>query len=217
MEWIAFVDDDEVPESDWLDALLRTQRDHDADVVGGAVIPILPDGAPKWLIRGRFLNYNRHPTGTRLPYAFTNNVLIRTRTVSEMSLRFSDRYGLTGGEDRHFFQQIGMAGHRIVWCDEAIVKETIPPDRMTTRWILRREFRYGNTASSVETDLRPGIRTRQKLIALAAYRFAKGGFFLPLIGPLGWHRVVEYLRHICFARRCHVWALRWPLPGVSSR
>ena len=32
-DWIAFVDDDEVPEPGWLDALLRTQRATGADVV----------------------------------------------------------------------------------------------------------------------------------------------------------------------------------------
>lgn len=198
-DWIAFLDDDEIPRPDWLDVLLRTQAKAGADVVGGAVVPELPAKAPAWVRRGRFLEYTRHATGTILPYAFTNNVLFRSRIVDELQIEFEQRYGLTGGEDRHFFQRVGLAGYRIVWCDEAVVEETVPTERARLGWILQRNYRYGNTQSCVQLDLRPGIRTRVRLLALAAYRILKGGVLLPLTWPGGFHYVVANLNHLAYA------------------
>jgi len=43
--WIAFVDDDEVVEPEWLCNLIRTQLRFHADIVAGPVVPELPDRA----------------------------------------------------------------------------------------------------------------------------------------------------------------------------
>jgi hypothetical protein len=197
-QWICFIDDDEVPERAWLDELLNIQRLYAADVVGGTVVPYFPERVPEWVRRGRFLEYRRHPTGRRLPYVFTNNVLFRAQLLGESRLRFDIRWALTGGEDRHFFQQIGMRGYRIVWADEAVVTEWVPARRATARWILQRGYRYGNTTSCVELDLRPGVWMRLRLLAMGGYRILKGCFLLPFTWPFGWHHAVTYLRHICY-------------------
>ena len=196
-QWICFIDDDEVPEPTWLDELLHTQQAYGADVVGGPVVPDLPDETPDWVLRGRFLDYNRHLTGTELPYVFTNNVLFRSSILDNLPLWFDERYNQTGGEDRHFFQRIGMAGYRIVWSDEAVVREWVPAERVTARWILQRSYRYGNTTSNVELDLRPGMRTRLMLPILAAYRLLKGTCLLPFSWPLGRHKTMACLQQIC--------------------
>jgi glycosyltransferase involved in cell wall biosynthesis len=196
-EWICFIDDDEVPHPRWLDELLGIQRRFNADVVGGPVIPHFPKAPPSWILKGRFFDYNRYPTGTRVPYAYTNNVLFRARILTDLALRFDDRWALMGGEDRRFFQRVGMAGYKIVWADEALVTEWVPESRVRVRWVLQRGFRYGNSACCIELDLRPGLATRVRLLALAGYRIIKGVFFLPLTWPLGSHLPIIYLRHIC--------------------
>lgn len=197
-DWICFIDDDEVPDPRWLAELLRTQEAFDADVVGGAVVPLLKDPAPKWMIKGRFHAYARHATGREISYAYTGNVLFRSRILEELGLEFDERWALTGGEDRAFFQRIRMAGYKIVWSDEAIVFETIPASRQTARWILQRAFRYGSTHSAIERDLRPGFGTNAKLVATGCYRVCKGVFFLPQTWPFGRHYPVVYLQHICY-------------------
>jgi hypothetical protein len=132
-----------------------------------------------------------------VPYAYTNNVLFRARILTDLALRFDDRWALMGGEDRRFFQRVGMAGYKIVWADEALVTEWVPESRVRVRWVLQRGFRYGNSACCIELDLRPGLATRVRLLALAGYRIIKGVFFLPLTWPLGSHLPIIYLRHIC--------------------
>ncbi len=182
--WRVFIDDDEVPNPDWLDQLIRVQREYDADVVGGPVIPHLPDDTPEWIGRGGFFNRRRHPTGQRLPHAFTNNVLFRSSILDELNLRFNERWALMGCEDRAFFQTIGMAGYRIIWADQAIVTEWIPPTRATAEWLIQRHYRVGNTTAFVELDLRPAWKMRPLLLAKSAV-WALIGLGLQVAGPFG--------------------------------
>ncbi|UCF32244.1 MAG: glycosyltransferase family 2 protein [Phycisphaerales bacterium] len=154
-DWVCFIDDDEVPSATWLDELIRVQREYDADVVAGPVVPHFSEPVPDWILRGRFFERRRYPTGRRLPHAFTHNVLFRRRILDEMNLRFDTRWALTGGEDRHFFQQISMKGYRIVWADRAVVTEWIPGSRANAAWLVRRHYRVGNTTSLIERALRP--------------------------------------------------------------
>jgi len=58
-----------------------------------------------------------------VPHAFTNNVLIRASILAEPRLQpaFAERYALTGGEDRHFFERVRKAGFELRWANAAIV------------------------------------------------------------------------------------------------
>ena len=168
------------------------------DVVGGPVMPQFVQPPPKWAVRGRFFEYQRHATGTPRPYVFTGNVLFRAALLSELKLRFDPAWGLTGGEDRHFFQRIGQAGRKIVWCDEAVAYEWVAADRVRTKWVLQRAYSYGNGSANIDAALRPGIGTRVKVLLIGLYRIAKGLFFLPLTWPFGRHHMVTYLRHMWY-------------------
>jgi hypothetical protein len=67
-DFFAFIDDDEIPDPNWLEQLLLTQARTGADVVRGCVEPILPDGSPTWIKDGHFFGWPRsHPdTGKSL-------------------------------------------------------------------------------------------------------------------------------------------------------
>ena len=197
-EWIAFIDDDEEPAPDWLAELIRVQRECDADVVAGPVASVFETPPPKWAAKGRFFQAARHATGTRLPYAFTSNVLFRASILRETGVRFDPALSLAGGGDRMFFQRIGQAGYAIVWADDAVVRETVPASRMTRRWVWRRAFRYGVSGARIDGELRPGIATRLRIAALGAYRVAKGTLLLLPTAPFGAHHVVTNVRHVCY-------------------
>jgi hypothetical protein len=67
----------------------------------------------------------------------------------------------------------------MVWCDEAVVTDVVPVERMDRRWVVRRAFSSGNSVSRVELVLASGradrllARVRSLLSGLA--RVAGGG------------------------------------------
>ncbi|MFQ5495238.1 MAG: glycosyltransferase family 2 protein [Phycisphaerae bacterium] len=197
-DYLAYIDDDEVPEPNWLDELLRVGRLHDADVVTGPVAPHFTDPPPAWLIKGRFLEKPRPATGTLLDRAFTGNVLFRAALVRDGSLRFDERLALTGGEDGHFFRRVHRAGHRIVWADDAVAHEWTSGARLTARWILRRAYRIGTATTHIELDLRPVPSAVVLVLTLGGYRILKGLLLWPVCALFSHHLRVRYLRQVYY-------------------
>jgi succinoglycan biosynthesis protein ExoM len=158
-KFLVFVDDDEVPASNWLDELLFIQQSYQADVVAGAVIPVFPDPeTPNWAAEGEFFQYSRFPTGHFLKVAFTNNVLINTDIFSKFDTIFDKRFALSGGEDAHFFMRVYLQGYKMVWADDAVVYEWIPKSRTNIPWVLRRGFRTWGSHSICERELQPSFK-----------------------------------------------------------
>lgn len=144
-EWIAMIDDDELPDKAWIRELLKTQRDFDADAVLGPVLPIYPGNAPAWIRQGGFFEHQRHPTGTPLTAqdVRTGNVLIRRSTLLQVPGPFDPEFGRIGGEDTALFKRLLANGTRMFWSDEAIVSEVLPPERTTIKWLAMRNFQIG--------------------------------------------------------------------------
>jgi glycosyltransferase involved in cell wall biosynthesis len=173
-DFVAFIDDDEVPDPHWLAELVRVQRDTGADVVTGPVLPCFAEPPPAWALQGRFYERPRFPTGHRLDYARTSNVLIASPLLAAHPGPFDTRFGLTGGDDTHFFMRAHLAGARIVWADDAIVTETVPASRVTPVWLARRAFRNGSTLSLCLRYLRDSPWRRLRRIGHGALRIAQG-------------------------------------------
>lgn len=161
-EVFAFIDDDEVPDPDWLQRLLEAQRRTGADVVQGPVVPVFEADAPRWLVDGGFLGWpRRNWRGTRpefvedqeLPEAYTNNVLVRRAAIAGLGLRFDPDFALAGGGDSHFFQALHAAGSRIVYAPGAIVRESVPAERATLWYRMRLEYRIA--ISPLKAKARP--------------------------------------------------------------
>ena len=142
---VAFLDDDERPVQGWLTRLYQTFRTHAADGVLGPVLPDYPAQAPGWLKKGRFFDRRRLPTGSRISErdARTGNVLLLRSIFTEHEGWFDPAFGRTGGEDSDFFRRQFECGRTFVWCDEAEAYETVPPDRWTTAFHVRRFLRSG--------------------------------------------------------------------------
>jgi succinoglycan biosynthesis protein ExoM len=172
VDFIVFIDDDEIPTPLWLDTLLAVQREFGADAVLGPVIPAFEDSVPDWL-RGAFAREHHH-TGERLPTANAGNILIRRTAIEGTEHRFDERMALTGGEDTHFFQRMTKLGRSIVWADDAIVHEPVPPTRARVGWVLRRAYRTGITRSMIEVDLEPRPSTVARRVGICLYGLSGG-------------------------------------------
>lgn len=147
--WIAFLDDDEEASPRWLAHLLEAAQRYQADVVFGPVQGVLPAEAPSWAESCGAFRREPRPTGTAVPFGGAGNVLIRAACLPEPGLRFDLRFGLTGGEDTDLFSRMQRAGARLIWCDEALATEPVAPERLTVNWVLRREFRTGQSYADI--------------------------------------------------------------------
>jgi succinoglycan biosynthesis protein ExoM len=172
-DFVAFIDDDEVPDRRWLKELLVVQKHTAADVVTGPVLPDFEQDPPKWIVRGGFFDRPRFPTGERINWATTSSVLIARRLL-EIAEPFNTDMQRTGGSDTHFFMRSVMEGATIVWADEALVSETIPETRMSASWIVRREYRRGNTLSICLRSLQDSPLRRVRRTAHAVLRIVQG-------------------------------------------
>jgi glycosyltransferase involved in cell wall biosynthesis len=196
VDFIAFVDDDEIPDPDWLDQLLTVQRQHNADVVTGPVLSVFEVPVPSWLAREPAFERPRFPTGTRVDVARTGNVLIRVAKLGDTH-RFDARFGLSGGGDTLLFLQLLQAGSSIVWADEAVVDEWVPANRATALWSLKRAFRAGNAWSLCEREVWPSRMVRVLRLAKGVVRVVQGVALLPTAIVLGQRGAVRALRFIC--------------------
>jgi GT2 family glycosyltransferase len=197
--FLAFVDDDEVPEPGWLDELLDVQSRFGADVVTGPTLCSYAEDAPSWVKKGRFYQPPRHATGQRLDTAYTGNVLIRSDILRHMHPVFDERIGLGVGEDVDFFRRVHRAGYTIVWADRAVVTQWMPTSRATARGILQRAFSIGNSHSLLQLEWRPTPVAVLGVLGDAAYTFAKGLALLPLGLFQGKCGFVRSLWHVCRA------------------
>ena len=142
---VAFLDDDDVAEPDWLAALLATRTRFGADVVAGPALPAFTHTPPAWVTRGGYFTPRDRPEGTPLDGAATHNVLIARDVLRRTEVRFDTRLHTAGGEDTVFFAELHAHGARMVWSAHARVHETIPPHRTTARWLWRRWLTYGRS------------------------------------------------------------------------
>jgi succinoglycan biosynthesis protein ExoM len=185
-DFVAFIDDDEIPTKRWLLTLFKTCADYEADGVLGPVKPYFDEQAPKWVVKGKFYTRPTYPTGLVIDWrkGRTGNVLLKKRIfeVGEQPFRPEFR----NGEDQDFFRRMIEKGRTFVWCDEAVAYEVVPPMRWKRRVMLERALLRGACAALHPTV---GVRDITKsVIAVAVYASA-----LPFALILGHHRFMTLL------------------------
>lgn len=154
---LAFIDDDEHPHDGWLRRLLQTwESAAEPAVVAGRVVASFAGPLDPWLAAGAFYTRRSMPTGSAIDVAAAGNLLLDLDQIRASGVRFADDLGLSGGEDTLFSRQLHAAGFRMVWCDESVITDLVPLDRMTRRWVLRRAWSHGNSAGMLRVRLSGG-------------------------------------------------------------
>jgi glycosyltransferase involved in cell wall biosynthesis len=208
-EFIAFIDDDEVPQPSWLEELLSAQKIYNADVVAGPVVPYFAQEVPQWIVKGRFFEYPRYPTGHILKVAFTGNVIVRSSIFKNFKQAFDDRFAITGGEDSHLFMRLYRMGYKMVWADNAIAYEWVPNTRTNMRWILLRGYRTWSTHSLCEKELEPSVKVQ-------AIRMLKGSALI-FIGVLLLVPSLAFDRSILVKALLRIYRGMGTLSGLAGR
>lgn len=183
-EYIAFIDDDEFPEPDWLSRMLSVCEHHKASGVLGPVRPFFDDQPPLWLVRSRLCDRPEHATGTVLHWkqTRTGNVLFRRSILAGIPAPFRAEFG-NGGEDQDFFRRMMDLGHRFIWCNEAVVYEVVPPERQTRQYLCRRALLRGQNEKLLLTPR----SILKSLVAVPAYLL-----LLPFLATCGQHIAMQY-------------------------
>jgi succinoglycan biosynthesis protein ExoM len=147
-EWIAFLDDDELPSDAWLACQLREAEREGWDAVLGPVVAIYAPGTAPWLKNGDFHSTRPVIVSGRIETGYTGNLLLRRSLVEKLALRFSPALGKSGGEDTDFLYRLSDGGGRIGFASDAVVHEWVPQERATMRWLLKRSYRAGQSHGS---------------------------------------------------------------------
>jgi succinoglycan biosynthesis protein ExoM len=189
-DYIAFIDDDELPERNWLQSLFAACDKYGVDGVLGPVKPSFGDGVPRWIVRGRFFDRPCYETGFVLAHGQTRtgNVLLKEHGLRGTDLPFRPEF--RAGEDVDFFRRAIEKGRVFIWCNEAVVYEAVPATRWKRMYLLRKALLRGASAA-----LRPTVGVREvakSVIAVTIYAVA-----LPFAALLGQHRFMSLLVRLC--------------------
>ncbi|MBC7632675.1 glycosyltransferase [Aeromicrobium sp.] len=206
---LIFIDDDERPVEHWLRLLLDTYETTGADAVVGPVISQYVVEPEPWVAAGRFFDRRRLLTGTRIDVAATNNLLLDMARVRSLALRFDLAYGITGGGDTLFTKELHAQGGEMVWCDEAIVYDLVPADRVTRRWVIMRALRSGNSWSRTTVAIADGVLARWSL----RLRLSAQGAARMLAGAVRWLFGQLTRRQVDQARGLRAAARGWGMLG----
>jgi succinoglycan biosynthesis protein ExoM len=154
---IAFIDDDEVAEPNWLAQLLAAQAKFDADIVFGPVLAVIEGDsrADRDFVQDFYSIDCQRPSGPIVGLKHSGNVLLRKERCFRGGRAFNSQLGFFGGEDALFFLQLARTGACAVWCREAVTHETVPPSRTTYAYILKRSIIRGQCTSLIYSMLCP--------------------------------------------------------------
>jgi succinoglycan biosynthesis protein ExoM len=190
---VAFIDDDETPDPQWLLRLYRQRNESQADAALGPVLPLFRGDPPRWLLRSGLCDRPRYPSGTKLSWnqTRTGNVLLDKRLCADPEARFLATFG-AGGEDVDFFKRLFDKGYLFVWCDEAVVHEWNPPERWRASYLIKRAFLQGATSLRY-SGVHAGAAARARTLAKSAIAFSAYTMMLPVLRVAGRHIFMRYL------------------------
>jgi GT2 family glycosyltransferase len=219
-EVAVFLDDDAVPRSGWLAALLAPFTRGAVACAGGRIIVQFPGtGAPSWFspalapaVSGfdlgdspRRLRYGR--PGELYPYGA--NIAFRVRDVDLVG-GFSTAIGLKGRqlfahEETDLCYRLEEIGREIVYTPAAVVDHHVGAERLTPEWFLERHWAGGYSAAIFV------LRNRGALRAISRLRWLYGRALLPRA-----RRSEAPLEAQRFAEECHRREARGYLAGLAS-
>ena len=186
-DFIAFIDDDEIPRRDWLCNLFKTCNAYGVDGVLGPVKPRFEHKPPQWVIKGKFFERPAYGTGYKMnwPETRTGNLFFRREIFNGINYAFRAEFG-TGSEDVDFFRRMMGNGRIFVWCDNAVVYEIVTPERCKRSYQIRLALLRGGNSLKHRVGL--ARKLLKSLIAVPVYCLA-----LPFLFVAGDHYFMIYL------------------------
>lgn len=180
--WIAFLDDDALPDGNYVEELLKAIERNDYDVIAGGIKPWKLHALPVWFLD----EYESFPADPHRhagllnsnEYAYGGNMALRMEKVLEVG-EFNTDFGVRGkvvpfGEDTELQMRIRKAGGRLYLLPSAIVAHCAVPSKYTIvkQWQIR--FLAGKS-----TQIFCELRGWQQLVIICMklpYRFLRSAY-----------------------------------------
>ena len=193
-DYVAFIDDDEVPPDDWLLKMYTALIESRADGVLGPVKSRFVVKPPAWALRAGIFdrpNSQDYPSGSVLHWSQTGtgNALIKRRIFDDLEGPFQSAFS-GGGEDIDFFRRAINKGRTFIWCADAIAYETIPAERTRILFQMKRALLRGKASLATAAGRPCGIL--KSVVACCVYII-----LLPVSLIFGRHLFLRYLVKAC--------------------
>ncbi|MED4000956.1 glycosyltransferase family 2 protein [Priestia aryabhattai] len=144
-DYLAFIDDDEFPSENWINALIQKALETNADIVLGRVEPVYDEGAPRWMVKTKYHRKylsEKMVANISIGYCRSDNVLIKLSSFK--NTKFDLNFNVLGSEDFKFFYDSHMTSRKnIQWEPKAVTYERIPIERTTLLYNMLRAFNIG--------------------------------------------------------------------------
>jgi len=148
-DWLAFVDDDELPRPGWAQAVLA-EIAAGSDASFGMVLPRFLEPVPAGLeamLNDLYTRDLKRPAGAEVSdlwaHVGTGNSLFRRATCFTESTPFSLSFNASGGEDVNFVRTLIARGVKLRWMPDAVVEEIVPGDRAALDYVRTRKYSHG--------------------------------------------------------------------------
>jgi glycosyltransferase involved in cell wall biosynthesis len=198
-KFVIFLDDDQFPEEGWLAAFIKIAKSGAKAAFGPISVKYEVEPAKFATILdaifSRHIPVNDGDDISRLyPYLSTGNCLFDKAACFPADFEFDIRFNKLGGEDIWMFKSLCTRNVALVWAAEARATESVPPQRMTLRWLAKRKFHSGQIRALL--GLHPAQRRTYAVIfwmGVGAIQATAYGLLYPFAVVLKRNGAGEYL------------------------
>jgi glycosyltransferase involved in cell wall biosynthesis len=167
---LVFIDDDEWPgQNSWLQTLVNTQQQTQADVVTSVLHVLAENPQDKWIEKVPGFGTHNQTKVEPIDRFYTANVLIMRHVLEVVRPAFDMRFAFTGSSDLHFSIKCRHAGFKAVVTPFAPVQENYPTTRTNLRWFFLRGYRSGEGAT--RANIYEGSFPKAYLLCLVMFGF----------------------------------------------
>jgi GT2 family glycosyltransferase len=156
--WIAFVDDDNLVEPEWLQAIAEAIRSHpQAGAIGGRVVLDWEQPPPDFIKSFGFCFAEQEAghVAREISSLVGAGMVVRREALAECGWLerplLGDRIGkrLVSGGDVEIAQRVRGAGYPLWYTPEAVLRHRIPRERLSRRYLIRVNYGLGSSEALV--------------------------------------------------------------------
>ena len=162
--WVAFLDDDAIPDANWLSALRTNIHQPGLGVIGGTINPIWPyNEEPEWVprsLREAYTILDRYKKSFVMAddgFVYGANFAV-LRSAALDAGGFNSELGRSGesllsGEEISIQNAIRRSGYKVFFESEMVISHIIDPIRVKPAWLIRRIAWEGMTDGKFGSEI----------------------------------------------------------------